>query len=106
AIERVFDGTLTLERVVEAVAHAPAQRFEVRERGFLREGWHADLVLVDPQTPHTVQADDVLSKCGWTPFERTTFRSRIAATFVNGRLAYHEGRVDDSVRGARLAFDR
>jgi dihydroorotase len=106
ALERVFDGKLTLERVVEAVTHAPATLFNVCERGYLREGYHADLVLVDPNKQHTVAAANVLSKCSWTPFEGTTFRSSIAATFVNGRLAWHEGKPDDSVRGARLEFAR
>ena len=106
AIERVLDGKLTLERVVEAVSHAPAIRFDVRERGFVREGFRADLVLVDPAKPHKVTAADVLSKCGWSPFEGYTFRSSIAATFVNGTLAWHEGRLDDSVRGQRLEFAR
>lgn len=106
ALERVFDGTLRLERVVEAVSHAPATLFDVKQRGFLREGWHADLAIVDPDKPHTVSAADVLSKCGWSPFEGTTFRSSIAATFVNGQLAWSEGRLDDSVRGMRLEFTR
>jgi dihydroorotase len=106
ALERVFDGVLTLERVVEAAMHAPATLFDVRERGFLREGFHADLVLVDPARPHTVTAAEVLSKCSWTPFEGHTFRSSIAATWVNGRLAWHEGRLDDDVRGMRLEFAR
>jgi dihydroorotase len=106
ALERVFDGALTLERVVEAVTHAPATLFDVRERGFLREGFHADLVLVDPDKPHTVTAGEVLSKCGWSPFEGTTFRSSIAATFVNGQRVWHEGQLDDGVRGARLEFAR
>jgi dihydroorotase len=106
AIERVLDGKLTLERVVEAVSHAPATLFNVRERGFLREGYFADLVLVDPQTPHRVTQDDVLSKCGWSPFEGFTFRSSIAATFVNGHLAFHEGELDDNTRGRRLEFAR
>ena len=106
AIERVLDGKLTLERVVEATSHAPATLFNVRERGFLREGFRADLVLVDPNKPHTVTADEILSKCGWSPFEEYTFRSSIAATFVNGHLAWHEGELDDSVRGQRLEFDR
>ena len=106
ALERVFDGKLTLERTVEAVTHAPATLFDVRERGFLREGYHADLVLVDAHTPHTVVAADVLSKCGWSPFEGYTFRSSIAATFVNGRLGWRDGRLDDSIRGARLEFTR
>ena len=106
AIERVLDGKLTLERVVEAVSHAPATLFNVIGRGYLREGYHADLVLVDPQKPHSVTAEDVLSKCGWSPFEGFTFRSSIAATFVSGHLAWHEGDLDDSVRGQRLEFAR
>ena len=106
ALERVFDGKLTLERVVEAVTHAPATLFNVHERGYLREGYHADLVLVDPNLPHAVTASEVLSKCAWTPFEGTTFRSSIAATFVNGHLAWHDGKLDDTVRGARLQFAR
>ena len=106
ALERVFDGELRLERVVEAAMHAPANLFDVRERGFLREGYHADLVLVDPHTPHTVRASEVLSKCGWTPFDGYTFRSTIAATFVNGQLAWRDGQLDDSVRGQRLEFAR
>ena len=106
ALERVFEGKLTLQRVVEAVTHAPATLFNVHERGYLREGYHADLVLVDPNLPHTVTASEVLSKCAWTPFEGTTFRSSIAATFVNGQLAWHDGKLDDTVRGARLQFAR
>jgi dihydroorotase len=106
AIERVLDGKLTLERVVEAVSHAPATLFNVRERGYLREGYHADLVLVDPRKPHAVTAADVLSKCGWSPFEGFTFQSSIAATFVNGELAWREGDLDDTVRGKRLEFAR
>ncbi|WP_300621461.1 dihydroorotase [Dokdonella sp.] len=106
ALERVFDGQLTLERVVEAAMHAPARLFDVHERGFLREGFHADLVLVDPRRPHTVTAGEVLSKCGWTPFEGQTFRSTIAATFVNGRIVWDGSRIHDHVRGQRLEFAR
>jgi len=106
AIERVLDGKLTLERVVEAVSHAPATLFNVHERGFLREGYFADFALVDPAKPHLVTKSDVLSKCGWSPFEGYTFRSSIAATFVNGHLAYHEGELDDNTRGRRLEFAR
>jgi dihydroorotase len=106
ALERVFAGDLTLERLVEAVTHAPAILFDVRERGYLREGYHADLVLVDPNRPHTVTKEEILSKCGWSPFEGETFRSSIAATFVNGQLAWKDGKLDDTVRGQRLEFDR
>ena len=106
ALERVFAGELTLERVVEATMHAPAQLFNVRDRGYLREGYFADLVLVDPDMPHTVRAEEILSKCGWSPFEGHTFASSIAATWVNGRLGWHNGQLDDGTRGMRLECAR
>ena len=106
ALERVFDGKLTLGRVVEAACHAPALRFDVRERGFLREGYHADLVLIDPARPHPVTRAEILSKCGWSPFEGETLRSSIAATFLNGQMAFDGTQVIDSVRGQRLGFAR
>jgi len=106
ALQRVFEGKLTLERVVEAVTHSPAKLFNVHGRGFLREGYAADLVLVDPKKKHTVRRDEVLSKCGWSPFEGYTFDSSIAATFVNGERVWDGERVNDSVRGQRLAYDR
>lgn len=106
ALEHVFDGTLKLERLVEATAHAPAQLFDIKDRGFLREGCFADLVLVDPDTKHTVRKEEILSKCGWSPFEGHTFRSSIAATFVNGHLAARHGRLQDEKPGMRLEFDR
>jgi dihydroorotase len=106
ALQRVFEGKLTLERVVEAVTHAPATLFDVKERGFLREGYAADLVLVDPNRPHTVRREEVLSKCAWSPFEGYTFNSSIAATFVNGQRVWDGKTVDGSVRGQRLTFAR
>ena len=78
----------------------------MRERGYLREGYAADLVLVDPNKPHTVRREEVLSKCGWSPFEGETFHSSIAATFVNGRRVWDGSKVNDAVRGQRLAFTR
>jgi dihydroorotase len=106
ALQRVAEGRLTLERVVEAVSHAPATLFDVKERGFLREGYAADLVLVDPRRPHAVTRAEVLSKCGWSPFEGETFAHSIAATFVNGRRVWDGARIDEGVRGERLAFAR
>ncbi|MBB3227184.1 dihydroorotase [Luteibacter sp. Sphag1AF] len=106
ALERVFEGKLTLERVVEAVCHAPAKLFDVDKRGFLREGYAADLVLVDPKKSHTVTREEVLSKCGWSPFEGHTFQASIASTFVNGQRVWDGKTVNDAVRGQRLAFDR
>jgi dihydroorotase len=106
ALERWFDGQLPLETIVEKTAHAPARLFNVHERGYVREGYWADLVLIDTQQPHTVTRAETLSKCGWSPFEDYRFRSTVAATFVNGHLAWHEGKLDDSRLGQRLEFDR
>ena len=105
ALELVHEGRLTTSQVVQKFAHAPAQLFDVKERGFLREGYAADLVLID-DTPFTVQREDVLSKCGWSPFEGTTFRSRIASTWVNGELAWDGRQLVGQPRGQRLAFAR
>ncbi len=104
ALELVHDGKLALETVVERFAHAPATLFNVRERGFLREGYAADLVLVDPAAPFTVRREDVLSKCGWSPFEGRTFRSSIASTFVNGMMVWDGERLHGAPNGQRLRF--
>ena len=105
ALELVHEGRLSTAQVVQKFAHAPAQLFDVAGRGFLREGYAADLVLVD-DTPYTVRREDVLSKCGWSPFEGTTFRSRIAATWVNGALAWDGTALVGEPMGQRLQFDR
>ncbi len=105
ALELVHEGRLTSAQVVRKFAHAPAQLFDVQERGFLREGYCADLVLVD-DTPFTVRREDVLSKCGWSPFEGTTFHSRIATTWVNGEVVWDGERLVGAPQGQRLAFDR
>ncbi|HEU0307581.1 MAG TPA: dihydroorotase [Lysobacter sp.] len=105
ALELVHEGKLTTAQVVQKFAHAPAQLFDVKNRGFLREGYAADLVLVD-DIPMTVHADDVLSKCGWSPFEGTTFHSRIASTWVNGVLAWDGRQLVGDAQGQRLEFDR
>lgn len=106
ALESVFRGDFTLERLVEAYAHAPATLFAIEERGYLREGYFADLTLVDPYKPQTVRREQVLSKCGWSPFEGDTFRASIAATFVSGNLVARDGKLLDAPTGMRLAFDR
>jgi dihydroorotase len=105
ALELVHEGRLTTAQVVQKFAHAPAQLFNVKNRGFLREGYAADLVLID-DVPMTVHADDVLSKCGWSPFEGTTFHSRIASTWVNGVLAWDGHQLIGDAMGQRLEFDR
>jgi dihydroorotase len=106
ALERWFDGQLPLELIVEKTAHAPAKLFSVHERGFIREGYWADLALIDTARPQTVQNADVISKCAWTPFDGYTFRSSIAATWVNGHLAWHDGKLDDTQLGRALEFAR
>ena len=105
ALELVHEGRLTTAQVVQKFAHAPAQLFDVEGRGFLREGYAADLVLVE-DTPFTVRREDVLSKCGWSPFEGRTFHSRIASTWVNGVLAWDGQQLVGSPNGQRLAFAR
>lgn len=105
ALECVHEGSFSTAHLVQKFAHAPAQLFDVKERGFLREGYFADLVLVE-DTPFTVRREDVLSKCGWSPFEGTTFRSRIASTWVNGALAWDGNALVGDPQGKRLEFAR
>ncbi len=105
ALELVHEGRLPIEKIVHKFAHAPALLFNVAERGFLREGYWADLVLVD-DTPFTVKREDVLSKCGWSPFEGTTFRSKIGSTWVNGQQVWDGAKLVGTPQGQRLRFDR
>lgn len=105
ALERVHEGHFDIATVVRKFAHAPAQLFDVRERGFLREGYWADLVMVE-DIPFRVRREQVLSKCGWSPFEGTTFRSRVASTWVNGTLAWDGERITGAPAGQRLEFAR
>lgn len=99
-------GRISLEKMVEKMAHAPAKCFQIRDRGFIREGYFADLVLVDLNQPYTVSKENILYKCGWSPLEGFTFPATIAMTFVNGYPVYENGRVDASYRGMRLQFNR
>lgn len=100
------DGAITHELIVERACHAPADVFGVAERGYLREGWYADLVLVDPSRPFEVTADNILYKCGWSPFEGHRFSASIDTTIVNGRIVYRDGRLTGEIAGRRLAFER
>jgi dihydroorotase len=105
-IEFYHQGKISLETIVQKMAHAPALCFGVEKRGFIRSGYYADLVLVDLDSPWTVDKSNILSKCGWSPFEENTFRSRITHTFVNGYLVYNNGLFDETQKGIRLAFNR
>ncbi len=99
-------GNISLERIVEKMCHAPARLFQIENRGYIRPGYWADLVLVDLEKKYTVDKLNILYKCGWSPFEGHTFNSSITHTFVNGQLAYREGVFNESVRGDRLLFNR
>ena len=102
--ELYHDGVLSLEDIVTKTAHNVATRFGVAERGYLREGYWADLVVIDTEAGTEVTGDHVLSKCGWSPFEGQTFRSRIKSTLVNGELAWHDGQIIEHNAAARLQF--
>ena len=97
---------ISLEKVVEKMCHNPAICFRVENRGFIREGYFADLVLVDLDKPWEVTKENILYKCGWSPFEGETFNAQITHTFVNGHIAYEYGNFDETTRGMRLTFDR
>ncbi len=99
-------GKISLERIVQKMAHNPAILYQISKRGFIREGYYADVVVVDLNRPWTVQKDNILAKCGWSPFEGHQFRSRVAQTFVSGHLAYDNGVLDESEKGKRLVFER
>ena len=105
-IEHVKAGDLAIEQVAQKTAHAPAELFDVRERGFLREGYWADLTVVAPNAQTVVDDEPIHAKCDWTPFAGITFRSRITHTFVNGEPAFAEGRFHDRALGTALTFER
>ncbi|MBI3137314.1 MAG: dihydroorotase [Sphingobacteriales bacterium] len=99
-------GRISLERIVEKMSHAVADCFQVAERGYIREGYYADLVIVDLQHPYTVTRENLLYKCGWSPLEGFRFPATVTHTFINGRLVYGNGAWDESHWGERLRFDR
>ncbi|MDR2627624.1 MAG: dihydroorotase [Dysgonamonadaceae bacterium] len=95
-------GIFRLEKVIEKMCHAPADLFRIKDRGYIREGYFADLVLVKPNAPWKVSPKNILYKCGWSPMEGQTFSHRIIQTYVNGRLGYNNGLIDESVRGKEI----
>jgi len=105
-LELYHQGKIRLEKIVEKMCHAPAICFQVENRGFIREGYAADLVLVEIDNPWEVNKDNILYKCAWSPFEGNTFKSRVTHTWVNGHLAYQNGTFDESIKGHRITFDR
>jgi dihydroorotase len=105
-LEFYHQGKVSLEWIVTKMCHAPAECFQLKDRGFIREGFFADLVVVDPNKPWTVTKQNILYQCAWSPFEGTVFKSSVSKTFVNGNLVYNQGVFDETTRGMRLEFDR
>ena len=104
--EAYHQGKISIEKIVEKMCHNPAKIFQIEKRGFVKVGYYADLVLVNPGSPLGVKKENILAKCGWSPFEGFVFKSRITHTFVNGRLVYANSKVKDIKAGQRLLFDR
>ncbi|TCO04937.1 dihydroorotase [Natronoflexus pectinivorans] len=104
-LELADQGILSKELVVEKMCHAPAILFRVIKRGYIREGYFADLALVDPNANQTITDDDVLYKCKWTPFNNTKLKHAVARTWVNGHLVFDNGVIDEQKKGSRLLFD-
>ncbi|AEK22435.1 dihydroorotase [Capnocytophaga canimorsus] len=105
-LEKMKQGKITIETLVEKMCHNPAILFQVKERGFIREGYFADLVIVDVNSPWQVTKENILYKCGWSPFENENFQARVTHTFVNGFLAYQNGIVTAIPYGKRIMFNR
>ena len=105
-LEHYKNGKISLEKLVQKMCHNPAILFEIEKRGFIKEGYKADLVLVDLNQKYTVSKENIVAKCGWSPFEGQTFHSKITHTFVNGHLVFENGKIDSEKCGERLLFDR
>ena len=97
---------ISAEKIVEKMCHNPAILFNIKDRGFIREGYKADLCLVKPEDPWTVEKDNILYKCGWSPFDGTTFRSKVMKTIINGTVVYDNGMINEDYRGQKLVFER
>ncbi|OOV17125.1 dihydroorotase [Flavobacterium sp. LM4] len=104
--EAHHQGKISVEKIVEKMCHNPAKIFKIEKRGFVKVGYYADLVIVNPSLPWSVKPDNILYKCGWSPFENFTFKSRITHTFVNGEMVYNNFKVKDVRAGKRLLFNR
>lgn len=105
-MEAYAKGKISVEKIVEKMCHNPAKLFKIENRGFIREGYFADLVIVNPHMPWNVMKENILYKCGWSPLEGINFKSRISHTFVNGKLVYTNGKVKEILAGQRLTFNR
>ena len=97
---------VSIEKIVEKISHNPSKVFNINRRGFIKEGYFADIVLIDPNSPTLVTKKSLLYKCGWSPFEGVTFSSSIHSTILNGRVVYSNGKVNETPHGKKLVFDR
>ena len=104
-LEMSKKGFISLEKVIQKMCHAPADLFRIEKRGYIREGYFADLVLVDPNKNWIVTPENILYKCGWSPFEGTQFSHNVVSTFVNGNLVFHNNQIIDGVNGLRVTFN-
>ena len=105
-IEHHLNNKISLEKIVTKMCHNPADLFQISDRGFIREGYYADLVLIDLDKPWKVNKNNILYKCNWSPFEGIEFKSKVYQTFVNGKLVYNDGVFDEKLYGKQLTFDR
>jgi dihydroorotase len=105
-LEKSIQGVISIERIVEKMAHAPADLFRIYNRGYIKEGYYADLVEINSERKTLVNKNNVLYKCGWSPFEGVTFNHEVSRTFVNGRLVYEGGKIIEGSNGKRLLFNR
>ncbi len=104
-LEMSKKGFIPTEKVIQKMCHAPADLFRIDRRGYIREGYFADLVLVDPNQSWKVSSENILYKCGWSPFEGTEFSHKVVSTFVNGQLVFSNNKINDSVKGRRVLFN-
>ena len=105
-LEKHLEGKISMEKIVEKMCHNPAILFDVEKRGYIKEGFYADLVVVDTNKPWTVNKENILYKCAWSPFEGQTFRSKVTHTFLNGHLVYHNGEFSKERASKKLSFTR
>ncbi len=105
-LQYVNEGKISIEKVVEKMCHAPAQCFQITKRGYIKEGYKADLVLVNLTKNYTVNKNNILYKCAWSPFEGHTFNATIEYTLVNGNIVYENGQINNAIKGERMVFDR
>ena len=104
--EAHHQGKISVEKIVEKMCHNPAKIFKIEKRGFIKEGYYADIAIVNAYLPWNVKKENIIAKCGWSPFEGYNFKSRVTHTFVNGKLVYHNGKVKEAKAGQRLLFER